>query len=287
MAGIIFGPKSNEPRYQGKPLSHWLKELDAVGLGVVRINGPAEVVKARYDRNRQGTEALQAIGTNALPPLLAMLHEKDSYLSTKAKPHWQNHPWLFRVAPPAFLRQRHALHGLYALGPLAAPALPDLIAAATEPNLRDPAVRTLGVLGPPGFQVLTNLLTDRNFLGRAMAIRALADMGPAAKPAVPALLACLNANHGGGFPTAAAEALLKIGEDPALVIDGLIYDLHFKQSPRIQEAAAAVLGRLGPKARSAVPSLLRVIAEKSPASRAAAEALKLVDPEAADQAGLK
>jgi HEAT repeat protein len=94
------------------------------------------------------------------------------------------------------------------------------------------------------------------------AIRALGDIGPAAAPAVPAIISALEyyEDHGSTI-SAAAQALGKIGAPAAPAVPELvtvILTLNQGTSMETQLAltdAVVALGRIGPQAAPAVPTL--------------------------------
>ena len=122
---------------------------------------------------------------------------------------------------------------------------------------------------------------------RVQSINDLGSLGPKAKGAAWALLAALDPNDD-VLCGAAATALVKIQADPDQVIPRLIPCLIDRQGrgrPDVVEA----LGEFGPKARAAVPVLIKLLADRSSKDIVAAVpiALKQIDPDAAAKAGVK
>jgi hypothetical protein len=68
--------------YQGKRLSGWLREYRSRG----DVDG--------------AVQAVQQIGTNAIPTLLKMLCAKDSTLLAELVYFWNQHLWQMRYLPP-------------------------------------------------------------------------------------------------------------------------------------------------------------------------------------------
>ena len=83
-----------------------------------------------------------------------------------------------------------------------------------------------------------------------------------------------------------------MGEHAKVALPDVIKALDDGYGP-VAGAAAEVLGNLGPGAKGAVPDLLRVwekskkIPGRPGATKALADALKKIDPEAAEKAGIK
>jgi hypothetical protein len=137
-----------EPAYLGRPLSFWLQGFES------------DTMEARS----QSAEAVRRIGTNALPPLIVLLHKPAS----RQEPLWRQ--WLRALLGKQSLVKIHvprppdvrtsALAALYALGPLAkdaAPALENLL-HENPPDQR--ALIVLAGIGPEGIPPLTRALTN-------------------------------------------------------------------------------------------------------------------------------
>jgi hypothetical protein len=83
-----------------------------------------------------------------------------------------------------------------------------------------------------------------------------------------------------------------MGEHAKVALPDVIKALDDRYGP-VAGAAAEVLGSIGPAAKGAVPDLLRVwekskkIPGRPGATKALGDALKKIDPEAAENAGIK
>ena len=119
---------------------------------------------------------------------------------------------------------------------------------------------------------------------RAKAARDLGEFGPAARPAIPALLQALktkdSAVHG-----AALAALGGIHCEPDTIIPLLI---NYLDDSNLNDEAAEALGNFGPAAKPALPKLVPLlkIADKD-LHHAVVEALQKIDPKAAAEAGAR
>src|SRR5205823_299713 len=106
---------------------------------------------------------------------------------------------------------------------------------------------------------------------------ALGEIGPAARDAVPALIAALKAKDDSDS-WAAAAALGGIGPAAKAAVPAL----HKLVKERQCVASAKALGRIGPAARAAVPDLIRLSRQINPAyCREIEEAVRRIDPKAA------
>jgi hypothetical protein len=74
LACLVF--RSHEPTYQGKSLSHWRLQLHASwpGRNAQNLSGS----NPRAPQLAEAVEAIRAIGTNAVPQLLAELEIRDA-----------------------------------------------------------------------------------------------------------------------------------------------------------------------------------------------------------------
>jgi hypothetical protein len=164
----MFWPEKEipEPIYKGKKLGQWLDQAAAQGTLTLEIN-----------------EALQAIGTNAIPCYLRWidyepsLHRKfGRYLTTRTR-GWPN----VAATPgtPKEIRAFYAFHALAQLGEGGAPAIPQLLAYATRPPgtlpslaVKSPvfAINAFRTMGRPGMTAYLSLVTNRDARVRALAI---------------------------------------------------------------------------------------------------------------------
>jgi hypothetical protein len=148
----LLRPHQKEPQYDGKPLSYWLAQSDP---GTTRdIRGQVKAM-----------EAVQQIGTNAIPVLLPLLRVNDSPFKTKVLT-WLSHHSFGKIhyTYPSIVNHRAAL-GFQALGPLGAGAVPEL----------------------------ANILDQRiSHESEYQTTLSLTYIGPQAKGAVPSLVALLN-----------------------------------------------------------------------------------------------
>jgi len=106
--------------------------------------------------------------------------------------------------------RQHAAETLGNIGPEAKAALPELIGLFKEDNqtLRVVSVRAVSQLGKEAVEPLTRVLGDAHEQARLSAVEALALMGPAARPALPALRK-LETNEPGAAVREAAKKLIE------------------------------------------------------------------------------
>ncbi|HXJ57668.1 MAG TPA: HEAT repeat domain-containing protein [Verrucomicrobiae bacterium] len=258
-----------EPVYEGFPLGYYLENQT---YGDLR-------------REREATEAIRAIGSNAVPPLLRILSQRESQLSG-ALHDWVRHQRWGRGYPASLAtRQRQALLACQALESLAAPAIPALAGLTGDPELAGHAVRALAFAGPQSFSILTNLVVTglvearveaagdlRCFRGRTdlapVLLRALKDPHPAvraraadtlgvlhadAATVVPALTRCLSDDHGGVI-LSVILGLRLFGAEAAAAGPALL-PLRNNLDPTIRDAADQTLHEIGWPAQTGAPPL--------------------------------
>ena len=160
-------------------------------------------------------------------------------------------------------------------------------AAARDREIRD-LVASLNNTG-------VDALKDPKSKERA-AIEKLQKMSEHAAPAIATMLADGHKNRKepkGWIQVYRPLYILKgMGEHAKVALPDVIKALDDQYGP-VAGAAAEVLGNMGPAAKGAVPDLLRVweksrkIPGRPGATKALAAALKTIDPEAAEKAGIK
>ena len=160
-------------------------------------------------------------------------------------------------------------------------------AAARDREIRD-LVASLNNTG-------VDALKDPKSKERA-AIEKLQKMSEHAAPAIATMLADGHKNRKepkGWIQVYRPLYILKgMGEHAKVALPDVIKALDDQYGP-VAGAAAEVLGNMGPAAKGAVPDLLRVweksrkIPGRPGATKALADALKKIDPEAAEKAGIK
>jgi len=214
---------------------------------------------------------LAALGTNAVPELIALFQQTD-------------YPSL-RYA---------AARGLGATGLEAKGAIPALLSGLLNTNqgIRECSVGALGAIHSQSELVVPQImkcLNDPASPVRYQALVALERYGPEAKEAIPALLELLQ-DRSNPFQGAAVYALCSIRAEPERVVPTLVdyFTTHSDPDWGLRVAGAEAFGSFGSAAKPAVPTLVRFANDTSPEVRkAAACALQKIDPGAAARAGVK
>lgn len=258
----LSGP--HEPKYQGKRLTAWLDDLRSPSL-LARTNA---------------TLAIQQMGTNAIPFLIAMLHARDSKVKVAAMDLLSRQHWVrfhFRYDSD---RRIEAYMGLAALGPQAAGAIPELAKLLYQPWEPRQAAYALHQIGTQAVPVLRQALNSTNSETRGEAVGWVGLSGPAANPAVPDLIAALKDRN---FITRskAAVALTRFPEQADIIVPALRTCLSDPDETFRMNAARA-LGRFGEAARPAIPDLMKMVTSTNyQESETATGVLMKLDPEAA------
>jgi hypothetical protein len=271
-----------EPSYNGKPLSEWLLILK---IGYTSADERAERADAR--------EAIQQIGTNAIPTLLDILGATE-----------RNKGWvLSRLKSKGFRKMYHnqnvptddlqdtGVEAFGLLGTNATPAIPKINKLFRDWETCSPAAQVLAGLGPEGVAVLTNGLASENDDIRGVTIWAIGEKSSMDSNTIARIMiASLKDPHN---RWSAAKYLG--GKDPAMAIPALLplLDVNPKTDFASIANAALSLSSYGAAAKVAVPKLLllftNAVVQKD---RGAAKgqclelmwALKGIDTEAAAQA---
>jgi HEAT repeat protein len=330
----IVDSKKNHPVVQNALTA--LKDLGPRARAAVPALARALQDDDRLFRNR-AADALGAVGPGAaaaVPALGELLQNENRTLRVAAaRALWRINrdraavAMLIQICEEKDGHLGEAVDALGEIGPdaeLAVPVLKRALQDATYPE-REPLALALwrlqrptevsGVVSDPrqeALAVLLRLLREGTVLERWSAIRAVRDVGPEARAAVPALVRLLQNEEpslrdeaanalravdpgareavpmltallGDANPyvrLAAARALARGERRPPELVPVLVHLLEW--SSDLRDDAAATLAALGPDARPAVPALRRLLRDSDRnVYVAAARALRQLDPDAA------
>jgi HEAT repeat protein len=268
-AFLLFLPPC-QPEHDGEPLTYHLASLS---YGDVR-------------RERAAREAIRAMGPASLPHLIRILEKRESPLKVRCQRLLERQRLVRFRTTPLRVHQTHAALACAELGPAAAPAIPALAALIEDPNLTGDACAALSQIGPQTLPLLTNALRSTSALTRVEAAGHLRNLRPRDLP-VPALLQAL---HDTNAPVRSrtAESLGALGCASDRVVPALIACLD-DPDLAVRLSAAQSLGWLGPAAAPALPTLIELLRkeEMAPAGSHLAQAIKTIDPSAAEGAGVE
>ena len=194
------------------------------------------------------TAVVRQAGTNAIPVLLRMMQARDSVLKSKfiGLTHMQH---FVEISPlSAYEERSRAIYAFKRMGTDASKAVPALI------KLYD---------------------RDLSILGQSTIARALGNIGPAAKQAVPSLLN-RGTNPNLSVRASAIYALGQIHCDPEQVVPLLTKSLA-DTNAWIRWRAARGLKAFGADAKPAVPALVALFKSWDPNWRSAAKAARDMD----------
>jgi len=155
-------PIPHEPIYQGKAISVWLDDQHS-------IDGRIELADA-------SVRAVQAIGTNAIPYLLATLECSDSQTN-------------------GGIKRRQAMYGFRALGMEAQPAVPkivSLVLTSSDNGIHYDAINALTSAPEEAITLFTQALESQDSETRVRAAFALGCLRQAPQISVPALAKALS-----------------------------------------------------------------------------------------------
>jgi hypothetical protein len=233
-----------EPRYRGRSLSSWVRDLQG---------------KSSAERT-QAEEAVRCIGTNGLPVLRRQLHARDSGLKVHLlRLLWQQNRIRFRVMLARAWNVRAALAcGL--LGPDAQPLVPDLLEMAKGDFVQfEVAVSALSQIGEVAVPRLVTGLTNDSVRVRQASARALGAIGSQAKEGVGALVKSLR-DHDDQVRINACASLGAIGDGSPEVVNALAAALG-DPNRDVRDNVVDALGQLGLQAKSAFPALLKMLSD--------------------------
>jgi hypothetical protein len=246
--------RGSEPRYHGRRFSAWL---------IIAADGP----NGGPEELKEAEEAVQAIGTNAIPTLLTWLktspHRSRTIHQIAGKveefaPFVPAQDMLDKISPD---RVGLAYYGFELLREKAAPAIPALVQMMQDTSIiaerREVCAFIVGGLGEAGLDELLALLA-KGGEARRLAVIGMHEFSTItnhvkAAQAVPYLVEELRTPMS---PVAfwSASALGYLGWEPQLAIPALTAGLT-NSNPSIQRACVTALGKFGPLASNALPEI--------------------------------
>jgi len=251
---------ADDPVYEGKPASFWIKRLADSFV-------PNEIF-GRPSREAP-MHALRSIGRAAVPAMIEALKDESGYVRQAAAYALGEFRADAKAAVPALVEairsgrlDAQAGDTLEQIGPAAPAAIPELAGSLTHENalIRINMAYALAKLDPDNTAAIDCLVAAlRNKTGgRPAAARALGNLGPRAKRAVPALITLLK-DPDYELPTQAAYTLGRIGPAAKAAAAPLAAALAGSQDQYLCQAAGQSLVEMGPDAIEAVPTLIEIV----------------------------
>ena len=177
---------------------------------IIALAGASEFADARLKLRRQRATVMPKQGRSEVTDLIEMLQDDDYLVRMNAAESLGRLGSAAAPALPALIKALEdkqdfvsgaAARTLGAMGPTAAPAVPALAEALKQGAYRTPpgdeaalpdamcvfAGNALADIGPAAVPALSELLTDENALARAQAVDAVGRMGAHAAPLIPHL----------------------------------------------------------------------------------------------------
>lgn len=266
-----FVQRPNEPVYQGKRLSYWLKHLENWDGNT---NDPAFV-------------AFHDMGSNAIPPLLSVLQsggggfrrmimEVNKKQSVVQLPFGK--PWEQTTA---------AAWALYAMGPNARPALPVLSNLLFfHPTEIITSATVMAGIGSDALPCLLSALTNQNYRIRDAAVYGLGLERSDLNIVVPALIGRLRDTNRAVQHTAAIS-LGELHAEADIAVPALM-NAFPGNDKLLRFLILNAIGKFETNAREAIPMIVGALKDGDlDVSNNAVFALKQIDPAAAAKAGIK
>jgi len=210
-----------EPVYQGKRLSVWLEGFDS--------------------SYHEASQAIRAMGTNAVPWLIRELRHKDSAFKSRLMQLAGKQSLIKFDDRQTYRRRMRAIAACEALGPAAKRAIPSLTELFNNPKLGvdDRAAFALARMGPEAIPPLTQALTKGRLFAQIFAAAALRVGRFDSEEVVAALVKALNDKHP-SVRREAANTLAEMPNRPAVAVPALI-ELLQDTNADVRMAAARAL----------------------------------------------
>lgn len=251
-----------EPIYQGRRLSSWLEELGRSWPG---------------QGSEQSAQAIREIGTNALPHIINAIKANDPPIKVKLVGLLRRQNLIkfqFRMADE---KRDRAYKALLVLRSEAKSAIPEIGRMLDEGYLAGIATTALFAIGKDSIPELVAACGHTNPSVRAQAAFVLSKLMPG----------------GGGYTTtyfpagstnAVSRFALTLGDNDIAAMGANLGH----PSPAVRRASAEALGWHSGIAKPALAALLKALEDPDKeVSKAAAEALKAVNPAEARKAGVQ
>ena len=233
LTGYLLFP--HEPTYEGRSLGTWIEPFcQQTKTGIDAPGG-----QLNFEKLQPSRRAVAAMGTNALPFLIARLNDRESAIHRSLRLLLKNQKIITYQLDAPQVEYIRAIRALANLGPTAQPAVPALTAQCRDPLLAPHASYALIAIGEEGVKALMQERTNLAPMLRMQIDGGLLDYG-------------VNGEQATNFAGARA---LTIG------LSGIAAD------PTAFTRAAAInrLAMLGVNASNAVPTLVSILQDPNPA----------------------
>ncbi|MBI4326924.1 MAG: HEAT repeat domain-containing protein [Chloroflexi bacterium] len=296
VAGLLhYVLTCQEPKYNGKRISAWIKEGGKAELAKIERQTTVYPYRPVFDEDDPAQEAIRTIGTNALPYLAEALNRKDSFVAQRYRSVWQKLPGFMRALLPQFISPRtqkraaaRMLRDLVFNHPPAAAfdsIVPALIKTVQEKE-DFLGILTLGQIAgkhesKTALAALIRMLDSPRMDDRSLAAKMLAESGKLAGRPLPSLIKLMN----DPTPAVRANAAFAVYRTGIQTNEAVRLLTESLKDPTASGNAAHYLSLIGPPATAAVPALIKAAHETNQYVRGwALTALKKIQPAAYEAA---
>ncbi|MEQ2009779.1 MAG: HEAT repeat domain-containing protein [Limisphaerales bacterium] len=231
----------DEPVYQGKTMSEWIKIYSQSDDG--------------SEEEKKAEAAFQNIGTNVVPALLKMIQTPDSSFRTMLKALMRKQSFIGPDFQDAEDIRNTALFGFRVIGEDTKGAVPELLSLVKRGSGtvgREEAIDALGYIGPSAQAAIPTLMavvSDVKDQNRSHAVYSLGLISSSAESVVPFLVSCLR-DSDEGVRWRAANALSQYDEAAKSSVPALV-PLLADPSEYVRKSTTNALKRIDPAAAAA------------------------------------
>jgi len=180
---VILTPR-DEPKYQGRSLSEWMEAHQRARSEAASTATEGGDPNGALMEMAEAAQAVQAIGTNALPYFVGWLREVENVELLNKLPAWIRRSRAVKdwFVEPAFRHFYYANNGFKILGTNAVSAIPELkamMADRTRPRTAGWASAAIRYLGIEAIPVLQEALADPTHAERGQIVWSLGQQAQA------------------------------------------------------------------------------------------------------------
>jgi HEAT repeat protein len=270
--GLALLPRNSRLAYQGRSLESWMRDYGSRPIGGGLIHDKFSVGRRQLPKGSP-SEAIRAMGTNVIVPLLAEIKRPDGPPWAEASKRFLTKlPWPKLQFQDTQSRREQAAMAFFDLGTTGIAAIPELTRLLTNYSSSVFAAHALAGMGTNAIPAFTTALASSNTWIMDCGAWGLAQIGAESRVIVPQILLQLPKGNTAD-QMLMVWALGEIRAPAELILPELTSRLRHSD-PQVRNSAAQALCRFGPEAKAAAAEIKAALNNESDSdARAALEKL--------------